>query len=132
VALRLVRSPAEEAPAVLLTSLAAWRDYAETAPAVRLERWSFAADTSGRVLVRGVPLPPLRGERLTDRDGLFTPAGWSWTPAVEPAIVRSALGLAAGDCGWLRTDGTWERIAAGDWTRASRSAARQTARAGPR
>lgn len=59
--LELVRGGPERAATLLLTSLEAWAEYAETAPRWRLECLAFAADRRGRVLLRGTPLPPIRG-----------------------------------------------------------------------
>ena len=54
-------------------------------------------------------------------------AGWAWSPAVEPAIVRAVLGLEKDERALLSPDGGWELISAGDWTQATRSAVRLTA-----
>jgi hypothetical protein len=125
---------ATAAPTLLLTTLSAWAAYARTAPQVRLERWSFVADETGRVLVRGAPLPPLPGERFVEQGGVAVPLGWHWRPAVEPAIVREGLArecpaLAENDLAISFRDGTWQRIPADSFVRADRSAVRLTAEA---
>jgi hypothetical protein len=122
--LRLAPAHEPRAAAWLLTSLAEWCAYAQLAPKARLARWSFAADAAGRVVVRGAPLPPLRGTHYVEESGIAVPAGWHWSPAVEAAVVRAALRLEQGDCALWFADGSWQRIAAGDWVRATRSAAR--------
>jgi hypothetical protein len=128
VPLTLVRST-EELPAdMLLTTAAAWSAYAATAPAARLAGWNFARNDEARVLVRGRPLPPLPGTRLVDRGGIAVPAGWAWLPAVEPAVLRVSLGLDAGDVALFDETGAWQRVAAADWARATRSAIRRTDR----
>jgi hypothetical protein len=113
-------------PSLLETSLDELAAYALTAPQWRMERWAFVATSSGRALVRGLPLPPLSGTRFVEADGVCDPAGCTWSPAVEPAIVRQLLRLAAGDIAILRPNGTWDRISADDWVRASRSAIANT------
>ncbi|HUY90019.1 MAG TPA: hypothetical protein VMV10_14885 [Pirellulales bacterium] len=125
-ALRLVRSSEPRPASWLLASLAEWSAYVETAPLVRLARWSFAADAAGRAAIRGAPLPPLRGTQYVEESGLAVPAGWHWSPAVEAAVVRAALRLEPGDCALWFADGAWQKIAAGDWVRATRSAVRLT------
>jgi hypothetical protein len=127
VSLRLVRSDQTDDPAALLTALELWAGYAATAPQVRLDRWQFAVAGDRRVLVHGRPLPPLRGQHLVDLEGLLVPAGWTWSPAVEPRVVRSALGLESGEFALWSADGSWERIPAVAMVRASRSGARMTA-----
>jgi hypothetical protein len=87
----LVRSAEECEPSMLLTSTSAWAEYAATAPQWRLERLVFAINESQRVLIRGTPLPPIPGQRWVERNGVATAAGWTWKPAVEPAVLRSLL-----------------------------------------
>jgi hypothetical protein len=128
VPVQLVRS-AEERPAnVLLTDLAGWLAYGSQAPQVRLACWHFAAAADRRVVVRGLPLPPLPGERYAEQDGVAAPAGWNWLPAVEPAVLREVLGLQPHDLALLQEDGTWERIGAEQFVRATRAAICETAR----
>lgn len=123
---KLVRTTVFAEPSAVLVSLSPWREYAAIAPQVRLDRWTFAADAAGRVLVRGAPLPPLPGLQFVDLAGLLVPAGWMWSPAVEPDVVRELLQLRSDDDALFHSDGTWEQIRAGDWVRATRSAARAT------
>jgi hypothetical protein len=111
---------------LLETTLEQLAGYARTAPQWRLDRWSFAATSSGRLLVRGLPLPPLPGVRLGEWDGVCLPAGCAWSPAVEPLVVRQLLRLLPGEMAILRTDGSWDRVSADDWVRASRSAIAST------
>lgn len=125
---------AAAAPTLLLTTLSAWSAYARSAPLVRLERWTFAADETGHVLVRGAPLPPLPGERFVEHYGVAVSLGWHWRPAVDPAIVREVLrrespALAENDVAILFRDGSWQRIPADSFVGADRSAVRLTAEA---
>lgn len=127
VRLELVRDAAEREPTMLLTSLSAWVEYASTAPQVRLDRWSFAAAADGRILIRGQPLPPLPGTRYVELAGVAVPAGWHWWPAVDPESLRGLLRLSDQDMALLGFEGDYERVATGDFVRATRSAARKTA-----
>jgi hypothetical protein len=112
--------------ALLETSLAGWCQYVDTAPQWRIDRWTFVAASDGQVIVRGLPLPPLPGVHWVLEESVAVPAGYAWSPAVDALTVQQALGLAAGELALLRPDGTWDRLAGDDWTRASRSAARAT------
>ncbi len=121
-------------PTLMLTSLSAWAAYVCTAPQVRLERLTFAADDMGGVLIRGAPLPPLPGERFIEREGVAVPLGWQWWPAVEPAVVRAVLAreapaLAENDLALVLADGSLQRVPADSFVRADRSAVRLTAEA---
>ena len=84
------------------------------------------AAADGGVIVRGTPLPPIPGTQWTLDDGIATPAGLTWSPPVDAATLQQVLGLAAGEIALLRPDGTFDRLAADHWVRASRSAIRGT------
>ncbi len=127
--LRLVRDLQERTPTLLVLPVDRWLRYAETAPQVRLDELQFAADECRQVLVRGTPAPPLAGERLVEECGIAVPAGWWWSAAVDGPVLRELLGLEAGELAILRLDGRVDRIAEGDFVRATRSAVRQTAAA---
>ncbi|MBI3099256.1 MAG: hypothetical protein HYY93_13600 [Planctomycetes bacterium] len=128
VCLKLAAGAPEQEPSVLICDLDSWADWAGSAPAVRLERLHFAADDVGRVLTWGSPLPPLRGERYTESGGIAVPCGLRIDPPVEPAALHSRLGTSPRDLVLFRPDGSFERVAAGQFAAASRSAARLTAR----
>jgi hypothetical protein len=125
--LALVRSDRMEDASLLLARFDLWAAYAVTAPQVRLDRWRFAVAADGRVAVHGRPLPPLPGQCWVEREGIAVPAGWTWTPAVEAALVRQVFALAAGDVALWHADGAWERIAGEQFVRATRAAVRETA-----
>lgn len=127
VQLRLVRCHEPAEPTLLLASWKDWSQYATTAPQVRLQCLAFALADDHRLLLRGSPLPPLKGERWVERAGIAVPAGWTWSPAVDALVVRQLLELEAHDLAVLHAGGVWERVAAGDFVRATRSAARNTA-----
>jgi hypothetical protein len=125
-AVSLVRSTEPQAANWLVISLRAWHDYAVTAPQVRLSQLSFAATRDGCVAVRGQPLPPILGEQFVETQGIAVPAGWTWRPAVEPAVLREVFGLALGECVLWMGIHNCQKILADDWVRATRSAARLT------
>ena len=128
VPIRLVRSGDMREPTVLITGLAQWYAYGTSAPQVRLDRWFYAAAEDRRVVVRGSPLPPLPGSRLVEAGGIAVPAGWTWFPAVEAAVLREVFGLEDKDLALFSGDGTWERVPASQFVRATRSSIRVTAR----
>jgi len=128
VSLCIVAAGAVREPALLESSLSLLAEYVSAAPQWRIERWSFAATAGGRVLVRGLPLPPLPGTQWTTLDGICVPAGFAWSPVVEPAVLRRLLQLDTGEIALLREGGAWDRIAAEAWARCSRSALRQANR----
>jgi hypothetical protein len=131
VALRLVRDSALRQPNLLLTALTAWVDYATSAPQLRLQRWSFAANQQGEALVRGVPLPPLPGRQLVETEHVAVEAGWTWSPAVEATLLRRKMQVSAGDLLLLQPgpndEAAIEVVPAASFVKATRSAVRLTA-----
>jgi hypothetical protein len=135
--LALVRSDRMEEASLLLVRFDLWAAYVIDAPQIRLDCWRFAVADDGRVAVRGQSqsrqvanlshaLPPLPGERWVEREGIAVPAGWTWMPAVEAALLRQVFGLAEGDVALWHVDGAWEKIAAEEFVRATRAAVRAT------
>ena len=133
----LVRSDRVAEASLLLTRFDLWAAYALEAPQVRLDRWRFAVAADGRAVVHdqsqsrqvanlSYVLPPLSGQRWVEQDGIAVPAGWTWTPAVEAALLWQVFGLAAGDVALWHVEGVWERIAADEFVRATRAAVRET------
>ena len=128
-ALRIERTGAEQPATVLLTTAAAFADYAGAAPAVRLRPLRFAAASEGRVVLWGTPLPPMPGRRYADHDGVAVPCGFGWSPPLQPPVLRALLGLAGGDLALFHEDGSYEHVGADAFARAGRAAARATAAA---
>ncbi len=127
--LALARSKRVAEANVLVTALAAWRRWVSRAPAVRLGVLRFAVSTTGDALVRGSPLPPIRGRRFVETSGVAVPAGWTWTPAVDAETLRELLALDDGDLALLDGEAAAPRVAlisAARFERATRSAVRLT------
>lgn len=132
----LVRDDEVRQPNLLLTSFDAWSEYAVRAPALRLSRWSFAADDRGQALVRGTPLPPIAGRQFVEAEGLAVEAGWTWSPLVDAAVLRQKLSAAPADLVVLLHASSELQVPGGlvhsevvpgsSFVRATRSAARLT------
>jgi len=122
--LRIVRGGYPAEANVLLTTVDRWRDYAVAAPQIRLDQWAFAVSGNGQVVIRGTPLPPLRGTRFVESSAVATPAGWTWSPPVAIEVVRAVLGLKQDDLALMHADGSWHHILGDDFVRATRSAVR--------
>lgn len=110
VALRLARSATESEPELLLTGLEAFQNFVRQAPLVRLQRWVFAADDNGQVLVRGRPLPPLPGKQYVLHQGVAVPAGYGWAPAVSSEVLAQRLGASPSALVLWHEDGSIQRI----------------------
>ncbi len=81
----------------MLLEFSRWQDWALQAPEARLERLSFAASASGRVLVCGTPTPSAPGRYFFEADGVLLPAGMRCVPAVPAAVLRQAWRAGEGD-----------------------------------
>jgi hypothetical protein len=124
--LRLVRSTEEREPGLLLTTLEDWIGFALSAPEVRLRPLQFAMNETGQVLVRGEPLPPLRGRRFVAHGNIAAPAGFAWQPAVSATVLARLLAVGDNDLALLYEDGTFCRVQAEQFVQASRAAVRET------
>jgi hypothetical protein len=82
------------------------------------------ADLHHRVFVLGTPLPPIPGQPYSIDGGIAVACGWSLSPAVGSAVIRKMLSLETGDVALFNVDGSFERIAAEHFVRASRTAVR--------
>jgi len=127
--LSLVRSNQEREASLLRVTLASWTQYAVSAPQARLNRWTFAVSGDRFCLIQGAPLPPLPGVRYAVVDGVAVPAGWTWRPALDPAVLRSWLGLEQGELALFAPDGSCQKLPADAFVAATRSAVRLTAEA---
>lgn len=114
------------APNLLEVARQEWLAYAETAPEIRLRCLVFAVDENNpeRVLVRGVPLPPLPGSQFVEAECVAKPAGYHWHPPVAARTVRKTLGAEETDMVILRLDASWSRVPRSAWIAATRSAVR--------
>lgn len=124
--LSLVRDTQLRNVSALLTTIDVWQDYALAAPQVRLNPLQFAMNSQRQVLIVGTPLPPLAGERFWEEQGLFLAAGWTWSPAVDAALVREALQLTPNDVALWHAD-RWELLRRSDFVAARRAAVRASA-----
>lgn len=124
VPLKLVPVTETREPNVLLVDQHVWREYAVTAPQLRLDRWHFAFSISGEVLVRGTPLPPLPGRRFVEQHGITLPAGFGLSPCVDTKPLAAQDELADNDLLLWIDENRRERIPAEHFVRATRAAVR--------
>ncbi|MBO9732259.1 MAG: hypothetical protein J7623_26695 [Chitinophaga sp.] len=132
-ALLPAREPVQLAPSAepqsgnaLLTTFDNWYQYANMAPATRLQALSFATSADRQVLIMGSPLPPIPGQEYVLQEQLLLPAGYSFTPPGITTIVNQQLNAAQTDLLLFRTNGHWERIPTTAFVKADRSAVRLT------
>lgn len=126
VSVQLVRSANVERANVLLAAFGDWKCYAVSAPQVRLDRLAFAVNDAGWTVIRGEPLPSVKGTRFVERAGVAIQAGWTWQPLVSSDILAAAIGIANGDLALMHADGSWDHLLDSDFVQASRAAVRQS------
>jgi hypothetical protein len=124
--LLLERVDVEQPSTVLVTTVEALANYATSAPLVRLRPLRVAASSDGRAVLRGSPLPPIQGRRYAEREGIAVPCGYGFAPALEPAVLRQLLDISPDDLALFHEDGSYERVEASSFARASRGTARAT------
>ena len=124
--LELVDS-SEERPVVGLwlswQELCVWVDHA---PAHRCAALRIARAASGRVVVLGSPLPPLRGMSLWQCGPALISAGMALSPAVPVTWLERVLALPAGDLVLIDQE-SWHHLAASTIIPLSRAVARSGA-----
>ncbi|GAB3638244.1 hypothetical protein GCM10027422_38340 [Hymenobacter arcticus] len=126
VPVRLVPSAQPRPGAALLTTLAAWQAYAETAPAVRLAGLRFAVSSRGQALLLGAPLPPLPGQEYWLTDGLLLPAGFEFELPIAAPLVAARLTNGGENFALFDATGEYEVIATTQLHPATRAAIRLT------
>lgn len=123
----LVRTDVVQPAVLILLTMSAWRQWAETASAVRLSVLTFARSQDNMVLVRGQPLPALPGPRFIIENGIASPCGFCWQPGNGAELLALRLRLKTGDLAWFESvESDCQIIAADDFVVASRSALRLT------
>ncbi len=127
VPLHMTRDHCENEAGMLLTTFHAWHQFATAAAQVRLQGLTFAVDDGQRVVVRGTPLPPLKGLRYVMHGAIAVEAGWTWQPAVSADVLANVMQLSSSQVSLLHSDGNWSVLAEDDFVRATRAAVRATA-----
>lgn len=122
---QLVRSSVPVEANLLRTTWTTWRDYATTAPQIRLNQLSFAASKS-EALIRGIPIPPIPGQLFIEAGGVAIPLGWRPERELDAKSIRDLLQVPEGTMALLLEDGSFESIPDHVFVRATRSATRMT------
>lgn len=125
-AVNIVVSENTHAGDALLTTLDAWKHYAESAPEVRLLRLRFAVSKHNQVLIIGHPLPPLPGQEFWGKQNLLLPCGYDFKfPSLTSTIARK-LSVDPHTFVLFDTQGNWDYILNSSFAPAFRSAVRLT------
>jgi hypothetical protein len=85
--IRLSRSADVQPAFALLTTVAAWKNYVESAPLIRLKQLKFAVSAAGQVLITGQPLPPVKGTGYWLNKNMMIPAGYQLDPPLMADLI---------------------------------------------
>ena len=78
-------------PSILVCRIEALVAWADVASRHRIRRLSFACNPTGTVIVRGTPLPSIRGTTFVEHDNIAIESGLSWSPAVSLKTLKEIL-----------------------------------------
>lgn len=123
---RSVTSGRAERSIALLTDWPTWAQWADGAPEARLHRLRFAVSSKRQVLVIGDMLPPIPGQEYWNRDLLLLPAGYDLEFPVLAVLAKQRLAPDNDAVILLDPSGAWEKVHAGQFVAALRSAVRRT------
>jgi hypothetical protein len=124
--IQLIESANEQKSTALLTSLQLFKDYAETAPAIRLERLAFAVSDKDEVFIVGHPLPPLPGKEFWQSADIFIPAGLDFELQMAKSFVNKKMNEQGEAILVFDKDGSCQKIEKSFLVEAKRSAVRLT------
>lgn len=128
VTIRVVRSRHLRSANLIVTDLATWHAYVTCAPEVRLKPLAFAVASDRRVVVQGLPLPPVRGVAMVAEHGVAVPCGYHWEPPVDAEVIRAGFDVTAEDLVLLWPTDATEIVRQACFVAAGRSAVRLTRR----
>lgn len=143
VSLTLERTTAEKEAGLLLADWQIFRDWALSAPDIRLHACRFAlpAARGGAghlpqkrpVAILGAPLPPLCGERYWMAGSIAVPAGYHWSPAVDVKTLETVICRGNPDYDaaksiwiWRAENNATEEIQSAQWIIVTRANVRAT------
>ena len=113
-------------PSLLICQIEAFVVWADQASEHRIRRLSFACNSSGTVIVRGTPLPSIRGKTFVTHDQIAIEAGHSWSPAVSLDTLKQILGLDGSKLLLCQTGKSIQTIDQHDFVAATRAGIRTT------
>ncbi|MBO0358102.1 hypothetical protein J0X19_09120 [Hymenobacter sp. BT186] len=123
---QLIAATYAPAGSALLTTLPAWKAYADTAPEIRLQQLRFAVSATNEVVVLGTPLPPIPGRELWLCESLLLPAGLDFETPLLALLLARKLNPHNDALLLFSPTGEWERVERRFLLPASRSAVRLT------
>ena len=146
VRLTLERTAQEQEATLLIADEASFRNWALSAPEIRLRGSRFAMSRpqyrepddrsvpEPRVAIQGQPMPPLMGERFWLAGSIAIPLGFTWCPHVDVKTLETVLSRGLEEPSlriliWRFDENVIEEIVSSDWVAVTRANVRATAAA---
>ena len=126
VEIRLIPSSGVHKSACLLTDLATWKSYGETASVIRLNALKFAVAENNEVMITGDPLPSIPGREYWSCNGMMLPAGYEFEVPVVASFLYEKLNRYKDALIVFNETGEWYKIDRNFFIPATRSAIRMT------
>lgn len=126
ISIQLKASYEERQGIALLTSLSAWKAFAENAAEVRLRALRFAVSENEEVFIIGTPLPPLPGHEYWRNENLLLPSGYDFEIPVMAKLISLKLMAEKDDVIIFDPAGNWQRIQTSYFIPTTRSSIRLT------
>lgn len=124
--IQLVKAKQMVEGTALLSDLNVLKQYAERAPAIRLQQIRFAVSEYDKVLIVGTPLLPIPGKEYWMRNSMLLPSGYDFEFPIFADLIRSRLALEKDIYLLFDEQGNWEKIPLAHFKQGTRSAIRMT------
>lgn len=124
--IKLVPSITERRGNALLTDLVTWKEYADTASAIRLATLKFAVSANDEVLIIGTPLPSLPGKEYWLQNNCLLPCGYEFEIPFVGNFLQSEINSSNAGLILFNTHSEWQIIDHSLFVEAKRSVIRLT------
>jgi len=113
-------------PSILICRIEALVAWADHASEHRIRRLSFACKRDGTAIVKGTPLPSVRGQSLVDHGQIAIESGYSWSPAVSIETLKQIFRVQKSQLLLCRSGKSVQAIELSDFAAATRAGIRLT------
>jgi hypothetical protein len=110
----------------LLTELSIWKNYAEAASEVRLNKLRFAVSANKEVLIIGEPLPSIPGKEYWIKDHILIPSGYDFDIPMISGLLLSKLNPSKDSLLLFEKNGEYQKISTNSFVPSTRSSIRLT------
>lgn len=124
ISLDLIPSATIKQTVGLLTTLQYWKQFAETASAIRIESLQFAVSANDEVMIIGSPLPAIPGKEYWQLHDLLIPSGSEPVIGIAAKYFSQQMSQNSESFLMYSPDGQWQQIDKTNFVSARRSGIR--------